>query len=73
MNSSQYISKYVVCPFYHKHDGNRIYCEGTNSQNTINVVFGDIKEQKKYENTYCNSIQGCKECIIHKALYTKYQ
>ena len=69
---NKYVSKYVVCPYYHKHDGLRIFCEGTNSKNSINVVFGDMKEQKRFGIRFCNSIEGCKQCIIHKALDTKY-
>ena len=73
MKTNQHISKYAVCPYYHKQDDHRIYCEGTDPKNTISIVFGEKYEQKKYENTYCNSIQGCRKCMIHKALDTKYQ
>lgn len=69
---SQYVSKYAVCPYYHRHDNNRICCEGTNSKNTINLVFEDQSKLKKYTINFCNSIDGCKRCIIHKALNTKY-
>lgn len=70
---SQYVSKYAVCPYYHRHDDNRICCEGTNSKNTINLVFEDRNKQKEYGIRFCNSIEGCKRCIIHKALNTKYE
>ena len=70
---SQYVSKYVVCPFYRRHDDNRICCEGTNSKNTINLVFGDKYKQKEYGIKYCNSIEGYKRCLICKALNTKYE
>ena len=69
---SQYISKYAVCPYYHRHDDNRICCEGTDSKNTINLVFGDAKKLKEYGVRHCNSIEGCKKCLIHGALNTKY-
>ena len=69
---SQYVSKYVVCPYYRRHDDNRICCEGTGSMNTINLVFGDANKLKEYGIKYCNDIEGCKRCIIHKALNTKY-
>lgn len=69
---SEYVSKYAVCPYYHRHDDNRICCEGTDSQNTINVVFGDSKRLKAYESKNCNSIEGCRKCIIHQALNIKY-
>lgn len=69
---SQYVSKYAVCPYYQRHDDNRICCEGTDSRNTINLVFGDTNKLKEYGNVYCNEIEGCRKCIIHKALNTKY-
>lgn len=69
---SQYVSKYAVCPYYHRHDDNRICCEGTGKGNTINLVFGDVKKLKDYGTAYCNSIEGCKKCLIHCALNTKH-
>ena len=45
---SKYVSKYTVCPFYHRHDTNRICCEGTSDENTINLVFSDTKKLKDY-------------------------
>ncbi len=69
---SQYVSKYAVCPYYHRHDDNRICCEGTNSENTINVVFGDQKKLKEYGIRYCNDIEGYKRCLICIALNKKY-
>ena len=71
---SKYISKYVVCPYYHAHDNNRIRCEGTDlkNTNTINLVFSDVNELKKYTIKYCNDIDGYKRCMICKALNEKY-
>ena len=71
---SQYVSKYVACPYYHRHDDNRICCEGTDSKNTntINLVFGDNKELKKYNIKYCNDVDGYKKCLVCKALNLKY-
>lgn len=69
---SQFVSKYAVCPYYHRHDDNRICCEGTDSHNTINLVYGDVKRLKDYETKYCNSIEGCRRCLLHQALNIKY-
>lgn len=69
---SQYVSKYAVCPFYHRHDDNRICCEGTGSSNTINLVFGGKETLKAYTIKFCNSIEGCENCLLYKALNTKY-
>ena len=70
---SQYVSKYAVCPFYHRHDDNRICCEGTDSKNTINIVFGDQNRQKEYAIRYCNNLKGYEACLICKALMAKYE
>jgi translation initiation factor 2 beta subunit (eIF-2beta)/eIF-5 len=71
---SQYISKYVVCPYYHRHDDNRICCEGTGlkNTNTINLVFVNNKTLKEYTTKYCNDIEGYKRCMICRALNEKY-
>ena len=67
-----YLSKYVVCPFYHRNDDNRICCEGTDDINTINIVFEGKNQLKEYANAYCTDIEGCKKCLIHMALKSKY-
>ena len=69
---SQYVSKYVACPYYHRHDDNRICCEGTNSNNTINLVFGNVNKLKIHTIRYCNDVDGYKKCLICKALDIKY-
>ena len=67
-----YVSKYVVCPYYTKHDANRICCEGTNEQNTISLLFGDGQKQKAYTVMYCNSMEGHRRCLLYRALNLKY-
>ena len=67
-----YVSKYVVCPFYHRHDDNRICCEGTDASNTINLVFGGKGELKDYCERRCNDMARHKECLIYKMLDSKY-
>lgn len=69
---SHYVSEYVVCPYYHRHDENRICCEGTNSKNTINLVFGDRTKLRDHVVTYCNSMAGHKRCMICRALNEKH-
>ena len=69
---SRFVSKYVVCPFYRRHDNNRICCEGTTDDNTINVVFGDSKKLKEHTVTYCEDISNYKRCQVCKMLSEKY-
>lgn len=70
---SQYVSKYAKCPYYRRHDTNRICCEGTSDDNTINIVFGSKQDLKEYERAYCNDIFGCRDCPLHKMLDKKYE
>ena len=70
---SQYISKYAACPYYHRNDGNRICCEGTGKHNTVNLVFNDNKKLKEYGIRYCNDINNYHNCLICKALNSKYE
>lgn len=69
---SSYVSKYAVCPFYRRHNDNRICCEGTDKTNTINLVFEDSKQLKEYAERHCDNIQGHRHCIVCRALNSKY-
>lgn len=71
--SVHYESKYAVCPYYHRHENNRICCEGTNDANTLNLVFGDTNSMKAYSKRYCNDLERCKRCMIYQALDRKYK
>ena len=70
---SMFISKYVVCPFYRKHNDNKICCEGVSKSNTINLVFEDCRKQKAYSERYCNNIENYQNCMICRMLNRKYQ
>lgn len=66
-------SKNAKCPFYHKHDGGKIKCEGLSDNSTIHLVFETPAERARFMREHCNSIQGCKVCLIHKILYEKWE
>lgn len=69
---SSYESKYVVCPYYHRHNTHRICCEGTDDDNSINLVFEDDKMQKAYTVMYCNSMEGHHRCRLFRMLNLKH-
>lgn len=69
---STYKSKYVVCPFYKKHENNHIVCEGTESSNTIHLTFGAKENAISYTKRYCNNIERYKHCCICTMLMMKY-
>lgn len=72
MSKHKYISKYAVCPFYCKHEPNRICCEGVSVGNNISLMFTDTKKMKEYTTAYCNDIHGYKNCAVCKMLLGKY-
>ncbi len=72
LSNSKFISKYAVCPFYHRHEPNRICCEGVSDENTLNLVFTDTKKLKAYTTVFCNDMRGYKNCAVRKMLMNKY-
>jgi hypothetical protein len=68
-----YGAKFVKCPFYHRHDACKIVCEGLCKGNTINLVYEDEKDRRRYMNQKCNSIEGCQTCPIYDLLYYKWE
>lgn len=75
MNSKD---KYAKCPFYLTRGeaisirGEVIKCEGY-YPGTYFYLFFDRKEEEQYHRmTFCNSLEGCERCSVHKLLLTKY-
>lgn len=66
-------SRNVKCPFYHCHDDTKIKCEGISDDNTLHLVFKDTITRAKYMREYCNSVQACQTCWLHKMLYAKWE
>ena len=66
----------VVCPYYHRHekqtDEYRVSCEGADGATTISHNFPDSKARHKFASQHCNSLDGCKKCVVHQALNLKY-
>ena len=73
MSRTGYDSKYVVCPFYHRNDTNRICCEGVEDNNTINLVFASNREMVEYEKCFCDDMDFHKECLLYQMLIKKYE
>ena len=71
--AQQWRAKFVKCPYYHRHENNKICCEGLSGGNTIHLVYEDEKERRKYMEEYCESIKWCRLCPIHRLLDDKYE
>lgn len=68
-----YGAKFVKCPFYHLHETNRIVCEGLCDGNTINLVYESQKDRKEYMQSKCNSLEGCRTCLIYQLIDKLYE
>jgi hypothetical protein len=69
---ASYEAKYVVCPFYIRSDQNKIYCEGVNENNTLNLVYEDSNKKRDYSLRYCRNADNYKNCLICQMLNRKY-
>ena len=68
-----YETAHVKCPFYRKHDANRIVCEGLAECNTINLVYGNQADRMKYMVNVCNDTLESRDCPIYIMLMQKYE
>ncbi len=65
-----YQSSNAVCPFYIKEDGEKIFCEGIQRGNRIQMAFTDQRLRGEFRQKYCCSF-GYKDCPIAKMLFEK--
>lgn len=70
---TKYEDKFVKCPYYRRHENNKIACEGSSQGNTINLVFEQQQDKRNHMHEYCYSIIGCMDCLVHMALDMKYE
>ena len=68
-----YGAKFVKCPFYHRHDSNRIVCEGLSKGSTINLVYESHIEKAEYLKEVCCDLLASRDCPVHMMLMQKYE
>ena len=68
-----YSAKFVKCPFYHRHDSNRIICEGLAKGNTINLVYESHNDRAEYLSKVCCDLLASRDCPVHMMLVQKYE
>ena len=66
-----YVSKYAQCPFYHKEDQRKLFCEGVEKGTAIQLSFDTNVHHKDYKQELCCS-PNWKDCRIAKMLEEKY-
>ena len=53
MKGDQVVSKRATCPYYHKHDGCRIFCAGVSGAMTTMQFYETAKQRKIHMARYC--------------------
>lgn len=51
--SKSMVSVYVRCPFYHREEKQKIFCEGVGEGTFLHLAFGSSTDKKQYEKCYC--------------------
>ena len=59
------------CPFYHKEDRYKVFCEGVDGTSSINLNFPTSKAFRAYTAEHCDR-NYCK-CLVYNMLYNKYK
>ena len=73
MASDYWESKWAICPFYQRENGQKIVCEGVNEKSNIDIRFDTKNDKYKYVHDFCYSECDHTKCIIHKSLMSKYR
>lgn len=74
----EYDDANVKCPYFisnYSEDQRaklQIRCEGVSDGNCISLTFRNSSAIQAYKELNCNSLHGCKRCLIHNMLDRKY-
>ena len=62
------VSASAKCPYYKCEERSEIFCRGPMEQTSLHLAFAIPMEKKQYMKDYCKSVDGCRDCVIRKAL-----
>jgi hypothetical protein len=68
----KYLSKEVVCPFYHKEDSTKILCEGFCKSCCIQITFTSKLTLAMHKDRHCNDIKGYTKCPLYPIIIKQY-
>ena len=46
-------AKDAVCPFYHRENSEKIFCEGLSKETSIQLTFSTVRALKAHRNVFC--------------------
>ena len=70
---SNYADKYVVCPFFFKQEGGKLYCDGFKEGVYIHLSFRSNSLLNSHKAQHCHNISGYKKCPIYPLIEKRYE
>lgn len=70
MDIKSKVSVYVKCPYYHREEKQKIFCEGIQEGTSIHLAFDTGENLKEYERRFCKRCWG--DCILAQMQNRKY-
>ena len=65
------VSAEAKCPFYHKEDRYKVFCEGVEGTSSINLNFPTSKAFREYTAEHCD--RNYSKCLVYTMLCSKYK
>lgn len=69
----KYVSKYVVCPFYHKEEATKILCEGFCKTTSLQTSFQTREQLQLHKERHCNEMKGYPKCPLYAVINRQYE
>jgi hypothetical protein len=69
----KYVSKEVVCPFYHKEEPFKLLCEGFCKTTTLQITFRSRDNLLLHKDCFCNEMDGYIKCPIYSVIIKQYE
>lgn len=65
------VSAEAKCPFYHKEDRYKVFCEGVDGTSSINLNFPTTTAFRAYTSEHCD--RNYRKCLVYIMLCSKYK
>lgn len=65
-------AKDAVCPFYHRENSEKIFCEGLSKETAIQLTFNTVRALKAHRSVFCCGFDFLR-CPIAKMLWEVWE
>lgn len=66
--AGQKIARSAKCPFYHKHEKTRIFCDGVDGALSSIQPFENNEQRAAYMECHCKDHQGWQDCLLVRGI-----